>query len=369
MLSALVLIENLRWMIPSAIMLGAAPAYITVWGVWRVVSAALPRWVYVKGDDVLFATYHRNLLFFFEVVTGVELIFYGDLTAIQELSKGENCIYMSNHQSTLDWVLASSVSMRRGCLGSTRYVLKDGLKYFPFYGFYLAMHGSLFVKRAGKFRRDMAERQLGRDAHDKKPMWLVVFPEGTRYNPELTKPIQQSKQFSLEQDLQPLENVLFPRVRAVQVCVEQLRESLDSVYDVTIAYGNKFDFAKQHRLPAPPMQDFLMGASKRVHIHISRIPISQVPTETEELKQWLYTRYLIKDKLLKEFYSAECENDARFPGIRVVKPIPLSSLLPSVMLWSGTVIAVHMFQQSRQVYWTFGVGAATLGLLWMCIRH
>ncbi|XP_059157781.1 1-acyl-sn-glycerol-3-phosphate acyltransferase epsilon-like [Physella acuta] len=368
MLSAIILIENLRWMVPTVFMLGAAPAYISVWGAWRLVSSVLPRWVYVKGDDFLFSTYHRNLLFFFEIITGVELIFYGDLTALKELAKGENCIYMSNHQSTLDWVIASCISMRRGSLGRTRYVLKDGLKFLPFYGFYLGMHGSLFVKRAGKFRKDKAEKQLSRDAHDKKPMWLVVFPEGTRFNPELINTIESSKVFATEQGLQPLENVLFPRIRAVQVCIEQLGKSVDSVYDVTIAYGNTYDFSTKQRLPAPPMQDFLMGSSPRVHIHINRIPISEVPVEKEELKSWLYSRFQLKDRLLEEFYSAESESEARFPGVRIIKPLSMYSLLPSVLLWSGTFAAFNSFRTGQQGYWSVGLGLACIGIFWMAVR-
>ncbi|CAG5123175.1 unnamed protein product, partial [Candidula unifasciata] len=139
MLSAVVLIQNLRWLVPTSFMLGAAPAYISVWFLWRLMTAVLPRWLYVKGDDFMFSTYHRNLLFYFETLTGVELLFYGDLSAVQELQDGENCLYMSNHQTTMDWVLASCVAVRRGSLGRVRYVLKDGLKFLPFYGVYLGL--------------------------------------------------------------------------------------------------------------------------------------------------------------------------------------------------------------------------------------
>uniref|UniRef100_A0A2C9JXA6 Phospholipid/glycerol acyltransferase domain-containing protein n=2 Tax=Biomphalaria glabrata TaxID=6526 RepID=A0A2C9JXA6_BIOGL len=368
MLSAIILMVNLKWIVPTAFMLGAAPAYITVWGSWRIISAIFPKWVYVKGDDFLFSTYHRNLMFFFEVLTGVELIFYGDLKALQELPSGENCIYMSNHQTTMDWVIASCIALRRGSLGRVRYVLKDGLKFLPFYGFYLGMHGSLFVKRAKKFNRAKAEKQLSRDATDQKPMWLVIFPEGTRFNPEHHETIKLSKNFAIEQGLEPLENVLFPRVGAMQVCVEHLRTTVDSVFDITLAYGNSYNFSEKKHREAPPMQDFLMGLSPQVHIHVSRIPIDEVPVEAEKLKQWLYLRYQMKDRLLHEFYSAESEKEARFPGMRVTKALSLPALLPSVLLWSGTFAAVNAFHKGQQIYWTVGLGIASIGLVWMGIR-
>ncbi|GFO19564.1 1-acyl-sn-glycerol-3-phosphate acyltransferase epsilon [Plakobranchus ocellatus] len=293
MLTGIVLLENLRWVLPTTFMIGAAPAYITIWAAWRAVSAVLPRSVYVKGDDFLFSTYHRNLLFFFETLTGVELIFYGDLNAIQETS--ENSLYMSNHQSTMDWVIASCIALRRGCLGRTRYVLKDGLRFLPFYGFYLGVHGSVFVKRAGKFNKKDAEKQLSKDAKDEIPTWLVIFPEGTRFNPELPSVIQESKQFAVGQGLEPFEHVLFPRSRALETCIQQLRPNLHSIYDVTIAYSNTFDPSNRQRVGAPTMQDFLLGKCPKVHIHISRVLIDSVPSESSELKQWLHQRFQAKD--------------------------------------------------------------------------
>ncbi|KAK3786168.1 hypothetical protein RRG08_026884 [Elysia crispata] len=344
-------------------MIGAAPAYITIWAGWRAISAVLPRWVYVKGDDFLFSTYHRNLLFFFETLTGVELIFYGDLNAL--LKSSENSVYMSNHQSTMDWVIATCIGKRRGCLGSTRYVLKDGLRFLPFYGFYLGMHGSLFVKRAGKFDKAKAEKQLSKDAKDKIPTWLIIFPEGTRFNPELPSTLKDSKQFAQNQGLEPLDHVLFPRVRALEVCVQQLRPNLHSIYDVTIAYSGAYDFNNHQKLPAPTMQDFLLGKSPKVHIHINKIPIDTVPSGSSELKQWLYERFQAKDRLLTQYYECKSEGEARFPGVRVVKPLPLTSLIPSVLFWSGVFTLCHISRVDRVMYWKVGSTIAGLGLVWM----
>ncbi|XP_005099244.1 1-acyl-sn-glycerol-3-phosphate acyltransferase epsilon [Aplysia californica] len=369
MLTVVILIQNLRWMVPTTFMIGAAPAYITVWTAWRALSAILPRWVYVKGDDFLFSTYKRNVLFCFETLTGTELMFYGDPESMKELVLGENALYISNHQCTVDWVMASSVALRRGSLGRLRYVLKDGLRYLPLYGFYLGMHGSVFVKRAGRFSKEKAEKQLSRDAKDKKPMWLVIFPEGTRFNPELPNVIEESKQFTQSQGLEPLNTVLYPRIRAVQVCVEQLRNSVESLYDVTLAYSNTFDYDKGQRRPSPTMQDFLMGHSQRVHVHIQRIPISDVPSEPEELKTWLYQRFQEKEKLLNYFYSAPSDKEAKFPGEAITKPLPLTYVLPSFLLWGGAFAVANWFKQSRDLYWKAGSIIGCAGLIWMGIHR
>lgn len=42
--------------------------------------------------------------------------------------------------------------------------------------------------------------------------------------------------------------------------------------------------------------EFLMGKCKKVHIHIRRIPMSEVPQEEDNLRIWLHALYAEKDK-------------------------------------------------------------------------
>ena len=39
-----------------------------------------------------------------------------------------------------------------------------------------------------------------------------------------------------------------------------------------------------------------MGKCKKVHIHIRRIPMSEVPQEEDSLRTWLHNLYAEKDK-------------------------------------------------------------------------
>jgi len=369
MLTLLVLLQNLRWMVPTTLMMGAAPGYLTAWAAWRAMSLCLPNWVYVKGDDFLFTTYQRHVLFCFETLTGVQVKIYGDFEAVKYLRKGENAIYISNHQCTADWVVAESLALRRGSLGRVRFVLKDGLRFLPFYGFYLGMHGSLFVKRAGKFNDAKANAFLARCNKDKKPMWFVLFPEGTRINPELPTTIAKSQQFSKDQGLEPLEYVLHPRMRAMQSLVQQLQDSVDCVYDVTVAYSNTFDPETNKRKESPTMQDFLMAKTKQLHLHVTRIPIANVPVDENELKSWLFSRYQEKDKLLRHFYSCENSEQAKFPGESQENYLPLYSVLPSFLFWSSTVVTCHLLKENRELYWKIGSMVACTGMVWMAVRH
>ena len=41
-----------------------------------------------------------------------------------------------NNAVLVDWLVADMLTIRQGTIGYIRYILKDGLKWFPLYGFY-----------------------------------------------------------------------------------------------------------------------------------------------------------------------------------------------------------------------------------------
>ena len=63
----------LRYAISTSIMVGAAPEYYAVWLTWRILSIPLPSWLYQKVDDMLYSTYQRLVLLFFEHGTGLKV--------------------------------------------------------------------------------------------------------------------------------------------------------------------------------------------------------------------------------------------------------------------------------------------------------
>ncbi|XP_052742266.1 acyl-CoA:lysophosphatidylglycerol acyltransferase 1 [Bicyclus anynana] len=72
-------------------------------------------------------------------------------------------------------------------------------------------------------------------------------------------------------------------------------DTIEWVLDVTIAYPD--------RIPLH-LQDIVCGTRPpcRTHLHYRLYPSSEVPTDTEGMTQWLYDRFIEKDKMLEEFY-------------------------------------------------------------------
>ncbi|KAF7648341.1 hypothetical protein LDENG_00158290, partial [Lucifuga dentata] len=247
LLSLVVHTYSLRYWFPATVMLGTAPAYLLLWGVWRILSTVLPASVYHKLDDQLYSIYQSMVLFFFENYTGVEIFIYGDIP-----KNKENVIYLSNHQCTADWIIADMLAIRQNALGHVRYVLKDGLKWLPLYGWYFSQHGGIYVKRSAKFNEKMMKNKLLTQTESGTPTYLVIFPEGTRYNPELKSVIADSQTFATKEGLAVLKHTLTPRMKASHIAFETMEGHLDAVYDITVAYEGTMDTTGE-RKPAPSM--------------------------------------------------------------------------------------------------------------------
>uniref|UniRef100_A0A8C3ETS9 1-acylglycerol-3-phosphate O-acyltransferase 5 n=1 Tax=Corvus moneduloides TaxID=1196302 RepID=A0A8C3ETS9_CORMO len=385
---------SMRYVLPAAVMMGTAPTYMLAWGAWRLLSAVLPARFYREVDDRLYTIYQSMVLFFFENYTGVQVIIYGDLP-----KNKENVIYLSNHQCTVDWIIADMLAIRQNALGHVRYVLKDGLKWLPLYGWYFSQHGGVYVKRSANFNEKEMRAKLRAQMKAETPMkcigdwgkcglqlalripvlvpvlmlllqkmYLVIFPEGTRYNPEIPKVIADSQSFAEKEGLAILKHVLTPRVKATHVAIDTMKDYLDAVYDVTVAYEGTVDHKGQRKL-APSMTEFLCKECPRVHIFIDRIELKDIPEEQMYMRRWLHERFEIKDKLLIEFYDAkDSKRRNKFPGKSVHSKLSLKKTLPSLLFLGGLTASMLLTESGRKLYVKTWIYGTLIGCLWVSIK-
>ncbi|XP_077991776.1 1-acyl-sn-glycerol-3-phosphate acyltransferase epsilon-like [Glandiceps talaboti] len=363
MLTALVYLQALRYAVPAFVMLGTAPHYFSLYLLpWKMISTILPtRWFHAV-DDVFYSNYQRLVVFFYEHYTGLEVVLYGDVDA---LNKKESVIYICNHQSTIDWIVSDMLAIRQGSLGHLRYVLKDGLKYFPLYGLYFAWHGGVYVKRSGKFKGYNFSKSLQKFPKHNIPLWLVIFPEGTRYNPELQGVIEKSQGFAYMNGLTVLNHVLTPRAKATVASLKQLRNHIDAIYDCTIAYEWKNE--DYVRKSGPGMTDFLIGCCPKVHVHIRRVDIKDVPDDVDDCEKWLQEAFEEKDILMEDFYSTDVSVRGRFPGNAKKSPLSLWHTVPSFLFFTALFTPILITEKGRSFYWKSAVCGTLGGCLWMAI--
>ena len=134
LIAFLLAIDSLRLAVPVVTLFGSAPTFLTFWLFIRTMTAFSSREIYRISADYFYSIYQRMVLFFFENWANVDISLHGDFEEI--FRRKENVLYISNHQSSVDWIIADMLAIRQGSLGHLRYVLKDDLKWIPLYGFY-----------------------------------------------------------------------------------------------------------------------------------------------------------------------------------------------------------------------------------------
>ncbi|XP_048762547.1 1-acyl-sn-glycerol-3-phosphate acyltransferase epsilon-like [Ostrea edulis] len=364
MLSILVHMQFLRWLFPATALLSAAPIHITVWAAIRFLTLPFPRRVYRSADDLLYATYQRYVLFFMHCYTGAEIHTYGDAEALA--NPNENAVFICNHQSTMDWVVANIVALEHRSLGHVRYVIKDGLKYFPLYGFYFKQHDCIYVRR-GNFSKQSMEKQVKRFAARDEPVWMIIFPEGTRFNPSNKDLVDKTRLLAEKKGINPPEYVLLPKIGALQVCLEQMREHVSVIYDVTIAYSNTVNSAGT-RQEAPGMPEFLMQTSPEIHLNIEKVKVTDVPDDVNKLQAWLEQQFQKKDRLLSHFYSVDRDKAGRFEGECKRLQISLTQTLPAALFYNGCLYLMLSNPATRSMYWKISLFGTLIGCVWMSFR-
>jgi hypothetical protein len=65
------------------------------------------------------------------------------------------------------------------------------------------------------------------------PMWLLIFPEGTNLSKNGRA---ASKRWADKTGLQDLQHLLLPRSTGLQFCLQEMRSTVEWVYDCTVIY-------------------------------------------------------------------------------------------------------------------------------------
>jgi len=204
---------------------------------------------------------------------------------------GERAVIISNHPSECDWINFFSLAYRKGTLGGLKIMLKKEIRFLPAIGQAMDTLEWIFVERKRETDQKLLEHRFKSWAEDKVHLWLFLFPEGTDYSQEKrNKSITWAKEHGVNYEYK---NLLVPRVTGFITSVEQLRNNVDVIYDLTIGYQGK---------KKPTFLRCVLGIEPtRACFHIRRFPISEIPRDEEGLTKWLYECFKTKDELLENF--------------------------------------------------------------------
>lgn len=121
------------------------------------------------------------------------------------------------------------------------------------------------------------------------PLGILIFPEGTRLTPEKLK---NSQDFARSKGLHVFSKLLYPRFKGFLGFMPLMRSHIHYLVDCTLIYNQGI----------PSIADVLQGnANQTVHLHVRDFPISQVPQQPDDLKEWLRVKWIEKEEIIKRY--------------------------------------------------------------------
>ena len=219
----------------------------------------------------------------------------------------QRLILIANHQIYTDWLYLWWIGYAAGMHGRIYVVLKESLKRIPVIGWGMQFAQFIFLKRKWEQDKPRMAAHLQKFNNPKDPMWLMMFPEGTNLA-DSTR--EASKKWAEKNGIDDMRHMLLPRSTGLQFILQELRQTVDYVYDCTIAYEGvpRGEFAQDI---------FTVGASyfggrppKSVNMYWRRFRVSSIPLEDPKTFEiWLKSRWIEKDKFVEAYLRT-----GRFPA-------------------------------------------------------
>jgi len=156
------------------------------------------------------------------------------------------------------------------------------------------------------------------------PVWLLIFAEGTRMNPEK---LEASRDFARSRGLPVLRHCLTPRTKGFSYVIKTTDGAkFPTIYDVTLAV---------HPRDGGPatISSVLLGRKTVAEAYIRKFNLNDVPKDADGSSKFLMDVYKSKDELIDNYALTgkfSNENFENFP--MVVKPRRIYSLINTVCL-------------------------------------
>jgi lysophosphatidic acid acyltransferase/lysophosphatidylinositol acyltransferase len=214
-----------------------------------------------------------------------------------ELPWQEDVIVIANHQSAVDVMPLFALAQRCGRLGDMKFFVKEVFKYIPGPGWGMVFLDCIFLKRRWMADRRRIKATFERFRKERIPLWLNIFPEGTRFH---TSKVKEAQKTARHYKLPLCEHVLVPYAKAFETSVVGLKDQVQAVYDVTIGYPQGI----------PSLWQLLCGDVRTIEVHVDRFALTDLPTDGPGLETWLNERFWVKEQHLQRLQK---EGSFRMP--------------------------------------------------------
>ncbi|KAI9823800.1 MAG: hypothetical protein M1826_007621 [Phylliscum demangeonii] len=213
-----------------------------------------------------------------------------------------------------DWLYLWWIAYTNHTHGHLFIILKESLKWIPVLGPGMMFFEFIFLARNWATDKPRLVRDLSKlksrhsgplsGSGSLDPMWLMVFPEGTNLSDNGRV---ASARWAEKQGFPDLKHQLHPRSTGLLCCLQELKGTVDWVYDCTVAY--------EGIPPGEYGQDiftlrtsFIEGMPpKSVNMYWRRFRVSSIPLDdAKDFERWLHDRWVEKDRLLERYMQTGC---------------------------------------------------------------
>ncbi|KIW63175.1 hypothetical protein PV04_10041 [Phialophora macrospora] len=213
----------------------------------------------------------------------------------------ERLVLIANHQIYTDWLYLWWIAYCNGMHGRLYIILKESLRKIPILGWGMQLNQFIFLKRNWEEDKPNMARSLQRLNKPTDPMWLLLFPEGTNLAPSTR---EKSAAWAKKNNISDCMHTLLPRSTGLHFCLDELKGSIEYVYDVTVVYAGvpRGQYAQDiFTLRAGYMEG---RPPKSVHMHFRRFAVKDIPLHDDRaFDLWLRARWREKDVMIEQYYQ------------------------------------------------------------------
>lgn len=225
--------------------------------------------------------------------TMTKLTLYADPEDYKKYFGKEHSLCIMNHSCEIDWIVGNSLIDQLQMLGNQKAFIKKVVRYVPIMGWAFAMQEYVFLTRSYEKDKDSIMKQVQQLGDFPDPIWLLLFPEGTRFT--AAKHVDALR-FLKEKQLAPLHHHLAPRTKGFTTMVPYMRGRF-GIYHTELVF--KEDASKG--ISAPTIKSLLTGRKLEAHMYVRRIPMEEVPETEQGQEQFIRDLFYEKDKLQESF--------------------------------------------------------------------
>lgn len=246
-------------------------------------------------------------------------IYFADQQTLESYGL-RHTLYLMNHRYELDWLFCWMCVDKFNILGNSKSFAKKSLRWVPVIGWGWLLDEFIFLSRNWDKDSQKMGQSLDKIMSYETPISLLLFCEGTRFT---QSKYEQSLQFAKQRGLPLLKYHLLPRVKGFSFCIQHIKQKYPEtvLIDIQLKFANNMTYE-------PTFTSIIKGKQCIGDIYLRKIPLSEVPTHSDEhISKFLYDLYQKKDQLM-EFHDI----NGKFPGIVAEYPRRLAPLI-NWMTW------------------------------------